>query len=177
MKYLLFFLLIPFYASSQTVNVEGDKVVYKGKVPVKGLSEQEIGERAKMAILDHVNKKEEPVVVDSNKRQMIISTGKIKLPSPHYIIKTMEFRIALVIGKGGYQYLIDSIILTEKTKGEETVRMSSEKLLKGMESSGPVAAAAEKQLNEIDMNIQKLIAVINRDIFSSHHVDQAGGRK
>src|ERR1044071_731953 len=135
MKYLLFFLLIPFYASSQTVNVEG------------------------------------------NKRQMIISTGKIKLPSPHYIIKTMEFRIALVIGKGGYQYLIDSIILTEKTKGEETVRMSSEKLLKGMESSGPVAAAAEKQLNEIDMNIQKLIAVINRDIFSSHHVDQAGGRK
>jgi hypothetical protein len=30
-----------------------------------------------------------------------------------------------------------------------------------MDVSGPVSAAAEKQLNEIDMNFQKLIDLVN----------------
>jgi hypothetical protein len=33
-----------------------------------------------------------------------------------------------------------------------------------MESSGPVAADTERQLNEIDMNFQKLIDQINNDM-------------
>ena len=49
-------------------------------------------------------------------------------------------------------------------RGGKTIKLSSAELFKGIESTGPESIEAEKQLNEIDMKFQKLIALIHNDM-------------
>ena len=73
----------------------------------------------------------------------------------------------MIIRNNSYHYSIDSVYLSQKERGKKTVIQSSKELLKYMEVSGPVAMTTEKQLNEIDMRVQQLLALIKNDITKS----------
>ena len=167
MKNIIFFLLLPVFASAQTVHVEKDRIIYKGMVKVGNLSSEELFARAKQAILNNVSGTMKEISVDKNEKSAVTAKGTIKLASPYYLKRTLEYTIWLQPGKGGYQYLIDSVYLKQVEQGEKTIKMPSGEILKGMESSGLVATTTEKLLNEIDMVFQKLIALIEKDMKKS----------
>ena len=158
---LLFFLLLPFFSAAQTVHVEDNRIVYKGAVKIEATSQADVYARAKMAIASHVNRNE---IGENDKKETIVSEGMIRLKSPYHLIKTLHYIIELSAGDGNYRYHIDSVYMKQKERGGSTEKISSEELLKGMESTGLVALATEKQLNEIDMNFQKLISLIEADM-------------
>jgi len=141
----------------QTIHSEDHEIVYKGTVNINGVSKAELVARARQALTDYVHTGKSDKTQSSTGGDKIISIGSIRLSALNHNSKKVEFLVELNVDKDGYQYKIDSFSLIEKEPGEKAKRTSSEKLLKGMESSGPVAAATEKDLNEIDMNIQKLL--------------------
>ena len=162
MRCLLFFVVLPFFTAGQTVHVEDNRVVYKGTFKLEKMNKSDIYARANMTIARYVNDKIEPKNVTYE--TTIVSAGSIRLNSPYHLIKTLHYTIALNADDGQCQYRIDSVYIIQKERGGRSRQFSSEELLKGMDISGPVAANAEKQLNEIDMNFQKLIDLIAVDM-------------
>src|SRR5204863_855643 len=118
--------------------------------------------RGTMTITHYVNDKIGPEHV--TRETSIVTAGSMSLSSPYHLIRTLHYIIELNAGDGQCQYSIDSVYITEKERGGPTQEFSSEEILKRMDISGPVAANAEKQLNEIDMNFQKLIDLIGADM-------------
>ena len=160
-KQIVFLLLIPVVTQGQTVHVDSNRIVYKGIVKSGPINKDELYARAKNAILNNVKGSKESIITDNNEKGMMSAKGRIKLASPYHIIKTVEYILELSVDDGSYEYRIDSIYLKQVERGGKTTRISSEELLKGMDVSGPQSANAEKQLNEIDMNFQKLIDLVN----------------
>jgi len=163
-KYIIFLLLIPAISNGQTVHVDSNRAVYKGTVKLDKIKKEELYGRAKNAILNNVKGNKEILAIDNSEKGMITAKGSIRLPSPYYIIKTVEYIFELSVEDGKYEYRIDSVYLKEVERGDKPVKISSEELLKEIDVNGPVSATAEKQLNEIDMNFQKLIAIFNADM-------------
>jgi hypothetical protein len=162
--YIVFLLLMPVFAFGQTVHVDSNKIVYKGTVKLDKTNKEELYGRAKNAILNNKKGCEEILVIDNSEKEMIAAKGSARLVSTYHIIKTVEYIFELTVEDGKYEYRIDSVYLKEVERGGKTVKTSSEELLKGMDVNGPVSVTAEKQLNEIDMNFQKLIAIFNADM-------------
>jgi hypothetical protein len=163
-KYIVFLLLLPVVTYGQTIHVDSNRIVYSGNVKLDHINKDELFERAKNAILHHVKGSRETIVTDSREKGMISTKGNIKFISPYHIIKTVEYILELSVDDGNYKYRIDSVYLKQAERGGKTNKISSEELLRGMDMSGPVAASTEKQLNEIDMNFQKLLELINADM-------------
>lgn len=160
-KQIIFFLLIPMVTYGQTVHVDSNRIVYKGTVKLDSVNKDELYSRAKNAILSNVKRSKEMIVTDNNEKGMMAAKGSIRLASPYHVIKTVEYILELSVDDGKYEYRIDSVYIKQVERGGKTIKMPSEELVKGMDVSGPVSAATEKQLNEIDMNFQKLIDLIN----------------
>lgn len=151
------------FVQGQTVHIENDRIVYKGKVSVANASKREVYERAKEAIGNHVRTVE--FAMEDNKEEGTITVfGTIKLTTPYHLKRTVGYMLQLSIDDHGYQYRIDSVYMKQVERGGNTIRLSSEELFKGIEATGPESIDAEKQLNEIDMKFQKILALINRDI-------------
>ena len=161
MKLILLLLLIPFFSYAQTVHIEKGKIEYQGTAKLKGISQETLYERAKNALLKHVNADKDENNIDTNEKGTLKSNGKIRLSSPYSIIRTVHYTITINIDDGEYKYKIDSVFIKQKERGGKTKVIPSEDLVKDMETSGNVAIDAEKQLNEIDMKFQKLIFLIN----------------
>jgi len=162
MRCLLFFVALPFFAAGQTVHVEDNRIVYKGTFKLEKMNRTDMYTRAKAAIAHYVNDSigQENMIDETT----IVSVGSIRLNSPYHLIKTLHYTIALNADDGQCQYRIDSVYITQKERGGASRKLSSEELLKGMDVFGPVASVAEKQLNEIDMNFQRLIDLIGADM-------------
>ena len=163
-KRIVFLLLIPVATSGQTVHVEEDRIVYKGTVKLEQVNKEDLYTKAKNALLNNVKGSKKEIIEDDNEKEKIAANGSIKLSSPYHIIKTVEYILELSLEDGKYKYRIDSVYIKQKERNGKTNKISSEELLKGMEVTGPTSANTEKQLNEIDMNFQKLIALVNNDI-------------
>ena len=159
-KQAIFFLLIPLAGLGQTAHVDSNRIVYKGIVRVESVNKEELFSRAKNAIT-RVKGDEEGRVEDDKDKGMIATKGSIRLSSPYHLIKTVEYILELSVDNGKYGYRIDSVYIKQVERGGKTVKLSSQELLKGMDVSGPVSQSTEKQLNEIDMNFQKLIALVS----------------
>jgi len=167
MKVILFLLLIPLSTSAQTVHVEDNKIIYKEKVHVEGATVEQLVALAKQAI-SHLDKKNDPKIVqDKNGKTMVWSSGVIKLTSSDNVSKKVTYIIEIDVEKENYQYRIDSVYLVQKEPGHHSTKISSEDLLSKMNSSGQVAASTERQLNEIDMDFQKLIDRIKNNMAKS----------
>jgi len=95
---------------------------------------------------------------------MMTAKGTIKLASPYPIVKKVEYILELSIDDGKYKYRIDSVRIKQVERGGKTTIISSQKLVEGMDESGPVSANTEKQVNEIDMVFQKLLDLLKEDI-------------
>ncbi len=133
-KQIIFFLLIPVVTYGQTVHIDSNRIVYKGTVKLDAVNKDKLYARARNAMFNNV--KQISIVTDNKEKGMISAKGSIKLASPYHIIKKVEYILELSADDGKYKYRIDSVS----------------------------SANVEKQLNEIDMNFQKLIALVNADM-------------
>ena len=161
---IIFLLLIPVITNGQTAHVDEDRIVYKGTVKLEQVNKEDMYARAKNAILNNVKGNKKEIAEDNKEKEKIAANGSIKLSSPYHIIKTVEYILELSVEDGKYKYRIDSVYINQVERGGKTVKISSEELLKGMEVTGLTSANTEKQLNEIDMNFQKLLALVNNDM-------------
>lgn len=159
-KKLCLFLLLPVFTYGQTVHVDSGRIVYKGILIIDHVDQNELLERAKNTFLIIAKASEKSMIFDSSEKKMIAAKGSIRLSSPHTLVKTVEYILEISVKDGVCKYRIDSVYLKEVERGGKTTKISSEKLLKGMEQSGAVSAETEKQLNEIDMHFQKLIDLL-----------------
>ena|SRR5215471_19933852 len=149
--------------AAQTVHLESDRIAYKSTVSVPNTSQVQLFFDAQKAIADNVT--QEPALIQTDAINNEISgQGSIRLKSPYHLIKTLLYTIKLSVHDGGYQYQIDSVSLKEEERGGVTKVLSSKELLKGMEVSGSSSWLMEEQLNEIDMNLQKVIAIIKDEM-------------
>ena len=167
-KQLVFFLLIPAVTYGQTVHVDSNRIVYKGTIKLDSVNKEELFARARNAIFNNVKGGKDSIVTDNKEKGIISAKGCIKLASPYHIIKKVEYILELSVDDGKYEYRIDSVSIKQVERGGKTTRIYSEELLKGLDVtvSGfvPGSGDVEKQLNEIDMNFQKLIALVNADM-------------
>jgi hypothetical protein len=161
---IVFLLLIPVVTKGQTVHIDEDRIVYKGTIKLEQVNKEDMSLRARNAILKNVKGSKKGIVEDNKEKEKIAAEGSIRLSSPYHIIKTVEYILELSVEDGKYKYRIDSVYIKQAERGGKTVKISSEELLKGMEVTGPTSANTEKQLNEIDMNFQKLLALVNNDM-------------
>ena len=165
---VLFFLLIPSVTFGQTVHIDSNRIVYKETVKLDSVNKEELFARAKKTIFNNVNGGKESNVTGNNEKGMISAKGSIRLASRYHIIKTVEYLFELSVDDGKYEYRIDSVHIKQVERGGKTIRIYSEELLIGLDVtvSGfvPGAGNVEKQLNEIDMNFQKLIALVKADM-------------
>jgi hypothetical protein len=148
---------------AQTVHVDSERIAYRNTVTVDNSSQLELFFRAQKAIADYVTQQAALIKTDAIKNEMS-AQGSISLNSPYHLVKTLLYTIKISVHDGGYQYQIDSVYLKEEERGGSTKLTSSQELLKGMDISGPASWIMERQLNEIDMNFQKLIALVNGEM-------------
>jgi hypothetical protein len=146
------------------VHVDEDRIVYKGTVKLEQVNKEDMYSRAKNAILNNVKGSKKGIVEDNKEKEKIAANGSIKLSSPYHIIKTVDYILELLVEDGKYKYRIDSVYIKQAERGGKRNKISSEELLKGMEVTGSTSANTEKQLNEIDMKFQKLLALVNNDM-------------
>jgi hypothetical protein len=162
--YILFLSLAPLFSAGQTVHLDSSRIVYKGMVNIDHLSKEEIYTRAKKALARTMKGEKQTIIYDNGSNSMITAKGSIKLASPYSITKKVEYILELSIGDGKYKYRIDSVQIKQVERGGKTSIISSQKLVEGMDESGPVSANTEKQVNEIDMVFQKLLDLLKEDI-------------
>jgi hypothetical protein len=167
-KQAVFLLLIPAVTFGQTVHIDSNRIVYKGTVKLASVNKEELFARAKNAIFNNVKEGKDSIVTDNKEKGIISAKGSIKLASPYHIIKTLEYILELSVDDGKYEYRIDSVSIKQVERGGKTIRIYSEELLIGLDVtvSGfvPGSGNVEKQVNEIDMNFQKLIALVSADM-------------
>jgi hypothetical protein len=152
--------------AAQTVHVDSNRIAYRNKATVANTSQTELFFRAQKAVANYVTQQPGAIKTDAINNE-ISAPGSIKLPSPYHLIKSLLYTIEISVNDGAYEYRIDSVSLKVTERGGGTKLVSSEELLKGMEVSGAASWIMEKQLNEIDMNLQKVIALINGEMKKS----------
>lgn len=163
MKLLFLILLLPVMASAQTIHIKDDKADYQGKILVPGASVNDIYSRALSSLKSQIETSSG--WKEDASTHTISVNGEIKLgSSTFYSVKTILFAVELTAMDGAYAYHIDSLYLKEHERGGKTDITSSKKLWKQMEESGNVAIGTERVLNEIDMTLQKMLAVLKSGI-------------
>jgi len=160
-KHAFFLLLIPMITSGQTVHIDSGRIVYKGTIKLDSVNKDELYARAKNVFLSNISGTRLVMISEDNEKEMISAKGSMSLVSLFSIIKKVEFILELSIDDGNYNYRVDSVYIDEMERGGKRNKISSGELLKGMGVSGSVAAASEKELNEIDMKFEKLIDLVN----------------
>ena len=165
-KQIIFFLLIPAVTFGQTIHIDSNRIVYKGTVKLDAVNKDELYARARNAMFNNV--KEDSIVTDNKEKGMISAKGSIKLASPYHIIKKVEYILELTVDDGKYEYRIDSVSIKQVERGGKTTRIYADEILQGLDltASGfvPGYGNVEKQVNEIDMNFKKLIALVKADM-------------
>ena len=164
MRFLLFLLLIPALAQCQTVHIEKGRIAYKGSVKIDGVTKTELYKRAKQALLKNIKAAKEEIDIENKEKEEIIVGGRMRLSSTHGDIKTLKYTVKIAVKDDGYKYQVDSVYFKRTERGGKTIIIPSEELVNVMDMSGIPAIEMEKQLNEIDMRIQQLLDLINRDI-------------
>jgi hypothetical protein len=152
---LILLFLLPAVSVAQTVHVEKDKILYKGKIRIH--SGGDTYSQSKNILLNYVSA--DSLKEDKDNKELS-SVAVVKLPSPHHLEKFLSYKVKMEPTNDGFEYEIKDVELILHERGEKIKRLSSEELLKGMQESGNSSRDTEKQLNEIDMYIEKFIAVM-----------------
>ena len=164
MKWILFFLLLPCFVKAQTTHIEDNKIVYKDTVKVEGSGKAALYNRAVKAITNNIHPVKAYKVPYYKNEDSITAVGSINLTSGYPIKKTLTYTVTLKVEDGDYSYRIDSFDIIQAKKGGKTTVIPGEEVLKDMDKSGKPSEDAEKLLNEIDMDMQKLIALVKKDM-------------
>ena len=161
---ILFLSLAPLFSTGQTVHLDSNRIVYKGVVNIDHLSKDEIYTRAKNALTSTMKGEKQVIIYEDCSNSMITAKGNIKLASPYSITKKVEYILEMSMSDGKYKYRIDSVQIKQVERGGKTSIIPSQKLVEGMDESGPVSANTEKQVNEIDMVFQKLLDLLKGNV-------------
>jgi hypothetical protein len=156
---LIFVFLLPAFALAQTVHVDNEKIVYKGDIKLKAGSTGDLFADAKNLLLNYVNRSPDSLKEDEFERQLA-STALIQLPSPYHLKKHLLCTVKFKVKDDEIDYEINNVILKLQERGDKPRFIPSHVLLKKMEENGKVARETERQLNEIDMYIQRMIAMM-----------------
>lgn len=163
MKALFFLLLLPFFAQAQTIHRKGNKILYEGEVPLSGRSASEVLVQLQTAANDLLKKGKQPAPVQT-KGQTVLALADMQLNTDYSLVRTVNYTMQLTAKNGGYTYRIDSVYVLDKKRDGSESKHTAKELFDKMEVSGPVAEATERLLNEIDMNFQKLLALMKTSI-------------
>jgi len=162
---------LPLLSSAQTIHRKGNKIVYEGEVALSGSNTSQINTALQKLLSEMIKKEKDPATVQKSEHGYF-ANGDLKLSASYPVSRSVNYTIELKPKEGGYKYKIDSVYVTEKKPGETERKRTGKELLKEMEVSGPVSEAAEKILNEIDMNFQRLLAVLKtkmqKDVAAAH---------
>jgi hypothetical protein len=155
----IFIWLFPLWVSAQTVHLHDKKVEYKDDVKLQGLSETEIFNRAKEALKNVVR----PIVdmsIDKDRKELK-TEGVIRVSTSYPIVQNVHYTLKLSVKDGGYRYKIDDVSLWERHRGDDKGRLiSSKDLVDQLDDTGKPAIEAEHILNAIDLNLQKVLTLI-----------------
>jgi len=160
----LLILLLPAFALGQTIHFDKDKVGYKGKMEFHASGKSDNYFKAKDLLLNIV-KASPDSLKENREEEELVASAAMKLPSSKYqVTKTLDYKVRLKAGKNEIGYEIGNIKLSIKERGKKTKTLHAEEILKGMEENGKVAMMSEKELNEIDMHLQNLIATMQAQL-------------
>lgn len=152
-------LLFPLASLSQTVHVEGEEIVYQGVLQAPMVEEPEARLRGEQALASTLKGLGEVTTMDLPKKG-VTARASLKLTTPYHLIRILHYTIELTENDSGYTYRIDSVSLQERVRGEKAMVRSSKELLEALSESGKGAIEAEKLLNETDMRLQQILAVL-----------------
>jgi hypothetical protein len=169
MKWLLLFLLIPYFSFSQTVHLKDGRIFYKNEIKTADRSSENIAGAIQKALSKTKNKNIN--ITTASPQGEIIATADMKLISDQTTINTLRYEMKIIPNGKGFEYTIDSVSLIQKERGVGTKTISSGELVSNMEITGPTAGKTEKQLNEIDMRFQQLM-----DLLELYVKDEAQGK-
>jgi hypothetical protein len=160
MKALLCLLLLPaLFAQGQTIHRKGDKIVYEGDVTLPRRTTAAIFMQLQNTVGPLVKKGKQPAPLQASE-PVIVALGDMRLRTDFSLVRTVHYTLQLTASDSGYTYRIDSVFVTEKKRDGGEKKRTAKALFEDMETSGPVAEGTEKVLNEIDMNFQKLLALL-----------------
>jgi hypothetical protein len=172
MKSILFLLLfVPLFSPCQTIHRKGDKIIYKGNEALPGRTAAELLSQLQATVGALVQNEKNTAAVQLTENSLT-TIGNMRLKGSNAMARTAYFTLQVTAKDGGYSYNIDSVYVTEKKGNGSTQKRSDKELLKNMETTGPVADAAEKLLNEIDMNFQKMLAVLRNKMKAGNNAAQ-----
>lgn len=164
MKAIFFLLFLPVLAHTQTVHRKGDKILYKDEVRVPGKSAGSIYSALAKWVPTLVKKGKGPATTEGNE-PFLMASGDFSLRSEYALLRTAHYTLSVTAKEGAYKYRIDSVYVSERQRISNNEKLRSDKdIFKDMGISGPVSEAAEKLLNEIDMNFQKLLAMLKMKV-------------
>jgi hypothetical protein len=159
MKILLLLLMIPVLADSQTIHVKDKEIYYEGKEHLGATPVDLVMMLPRLidGLTSHYR-------VEEQAGDSVKLSARIRLNTPHHLIRYVNYNFRLKLLQSGYEYVIDSVFLTEQERGENVDTVSSKKLIENMEETGEIVGVTEKILNEIDMRFQKLVAVLRSEM-------------
>jgi hypothetical protein len=162
MKILLLILIVPVFAASQTIHVKDKEIYYEGKEhldrPPADLT---------IALPRLMGRLSSDYSIEEHAGDSINTSARILLSTPYHLVRYVNYKLKLKRLSDGYEYVIDSVFLTDQERGEKVDTLSSEKLLENMEETGDIVGVTEKILNEIDMRFQELIAMLRSEMKKS----------
>ncbi|HUC80004.1 MAG TPA: hypothetical protein VMR70_03775 [Flavisolibacter sp.] len=162
MKRLFVLLFLPLFTYSQTIHYKKDEILYKGDVNMVGFSAAEMTARLQHALQVAVEESKATMEVPTSGNSLV-SSGEMKLTSPYHIKMSLLFNLQLTPTANGYKYQIDSVKVQEAKRYSKTTVIPSKELLEGIEETGLAAIETEHLLNEIDLRLQKLLTILERE--------------
>ena len=144
---------------SQTVHIDDDKIKYSGDFKT-GNSKVSNEADVSNALTRTIDQMKKSVAEGSGLKRKI----EITLNTPFQLIRKVKFDIELNIKDESIKYKIDDFSLEEKERGGKTETTSGKDLVSNMGESGKLAIETESILNEIDMRVQQLLALLSRQL-------------
>lgn len=159
MRLILIAILFPLFSMSQTVHLKKDDIEYKGSLKTadnKNYAEADVT----AALTDAIEQMKKTTSEGTGLKRK----AEITLNTPYQLIRKVKFDIDLSVNDKSVDYKIDKFIMEEKKRDGEFESTSGEDLVSDMGESGKPAIEAERILNEIDMRIQQLLALISKEL-------------
>ena len=163
MKLFVLLLLLPVFSFSQTIHRDGKKILYTGDVSLMAHSSKDVLSMLNNAVHKLVKKEKRnggPLTIGDT----LSARGEMDLKMVQSLGRKLHYTIRLAAKEDGYAYTVDSVYVTERKFGEKEKTKKDKELLADMEISGPVSESSEKLLNEIDMNVQKLLVMLEKEM-------------
>jgi hypothetical protein len=157
---LIPFFLLPVYLYAQTIHIENGEIAYKGKI------HSDISDMKAVKKWMEGNDNKLFRIKDLKQNDSVLTThASFRLNSPYAVIRTLHYSFIVKPSAAGFKYQLDSVYLVEKHRGGKNKTTPSADIYKDMEESGEKSIKAEVLLNEIDMRIEKIIALMKNEAF------------